>query len=245
MVGPKSMLLRATNSTCTPKSQVQHGVDHLTAVASEMVVSAQARTQSTQIFRKCKLAPCRARRVAGCAEPGDTNGGTTAGPVEGQEEAARWKQIDDKIRSEMMADEVQETLPLPFLATVSSFGTALTGYLTWSKLTNNHVVCPLSGCTSILSSPYAQIGPVPLSALGLLGYATVASLCFCSMAIKSERPTDVLQASLWLTRAQQGILYGMVSVVAAGPRARHKCSVCSTIVAHINARPAICGRPCL
>eukprot|EP00892_Ulva_mutabilis_P007170 jgi/Ulvmu1/4825/UM020_0110.1 len=179
-----------------------------------MVVSAKTYVQTAQNFRHGYFAPSRARRVAGRAEPNDNNSGSTIDPVEAQEDAARWKQIDDQIRNEMMADEVQETLPLPFLATVSSFGTALTGYLTWSKLTNNQVVCPLSGCTSILSSPYAQIGPVPLSALGLLGYTTVASLCFCSMALKSQPADDVLRASMWLTRAQQGILYG--SSILAG-----------------------------
>lgn len=160
-------------------------------------------------LRSCKASHCIGRRVVARADPSDTNRGNTVDPPEEFEDAAKWRQIDDQIRSEVMGDEFDDTLPLPFLATVSSFGTALTGYLTWSKLTNNHVVCPMSGCTSILSSPYAQIGPVPLSALGLLGYATVASLCFCSIAIKRQKSPDVLQASMWLTRAQQGILYGV------------------------------------
>lgn len=174
-----------------------------------MALSTPSRLHHVTSLRLGHASNCIASRVSARAEPSDANRGGTVDPVEELEEAAKWRRIDDKIRNEIMAEEFQETLPLPFLATVSSFGTALTGYLTWSKLTNNHVVCPLSGCTSILSSPYAQIGPVPLSALGLLGYATVASLCFCSIAIKKQRSPDVIQSGIWLTRAQQGILYGM------------------------------------
>lgn len=37
-------------------------------------------------------------------------------------------------------------------------------------------MCPVGGCSSILSSPYAQVGPVPLPALGMLGYGSVAAL---------------------------------------------------------------------
>lgn len=172
-------------------------------------MSTISRLQPVTCVRLCNASHCIARRLSARAEPSDADRGGTVDPVEELDDAARWRRIDDKIRNEIMAEEFQETLPLPFLATVSSFGTALTGYLTWSKLTNNHVVCPLSGCTSILSSPYAQIGPVPLSALGLLGYATVASLCFCSIAINKQRSPDVIQSGIWLTRAQQGILYGM------------------------------------
>jgi len=201
---------------------------HQNSAAHEMAVAAVTTSHPTRCMRIGCCAPCRSRRVTGRADPGNTNGGSTADPSEAPDEAARWTQIDDRIRSELLADEVQETLPLPFLATVSSFGTALTGYLTWSKLTNNHVVCPLSGCTSILSSPYAQIGPVPLSALGLLGYATVASLCFCSIALKSQRSDDVLQESVWLTRTQQGILYGTFSIGDGGPGRIYIIGCCCT-----------------
>lgn len=161
----------------------------------------------TKLISFCYVPSFVFRRVAARCEVNESSqGGIVERGVE-LDEASRWRQIDDRIRNEVMAGDFGDTLPLPFLATVSSFGMALTGYLTWSRLTNNYVVCPLSGCTSILASPYAQIGPVPLSALGLLGYTTVASLCLCSMAIKKQS-TNVSETGTWLSRTQRGILYG-------------------------------------
>lgn len=159
---------------------------------------------------------------------------------------SEWEAIDDRIREQVYSDDWEDTLPLPFIAAVSTFGTALTGvlqprlvkfnnknplpfdvvraatwelylielfvgYLTWSKLTNAPVVCPVAGCSSILDSPYSQIGPAPLSALGLLAYGSVAFLSFCSIALKSQRDQEAVGPGMWLSRAQQGILYGAQS----------------------------------
>jgi uncharacterized membrane protein len=88
-----------------------------------------------------------------------------------------------------------------------------TGYLTWSKLTNAPVVCPVAGCSSILDSPYSQIGPAPLSALGLLAYGSVAFLSFCSIAMKMHRDQEATGPSKWLSAAHQGILYGVISLL--------------------------------
>ena len=50
-------------------------------------------------------------------------------------------------------------------------------YLTVQHLTGQSLRCTIiSGCSEVLSSPYAQIGPVPLAALGAFAYFIVFSL---------------------------------------------------------------------
>lgn len=60
-------------------------------------------------------------------------------------------------------------------------GLALVGltdslYLTYQHLTGAHLQCTIvQGCTQVLGSPYAKIGPVPLAALGVLAYFSAFS----------------------------------------------------------------------
>jgi uncharacterized membrane protein len=50
-------------------------------------------------------------------------------------------------------------------------------YLTVQHLTGQSLRCTIiSGCSEVLSSPYAQIGPVPLAAAGAFAYFIVFSL---------------------------------------------------------------------
>jgi uncharacterized membrane protein len=50
-------------------------------------------------------------------------------------------------------------------------------YLTVQHITGESLRCTIvSGCSEVLSSPYAQVGPVPLAALGAAAYFTVFSL---------------------------------------------------------------------
>lgn len=53
-------------------------------------------------------------------------------------------------------------------------------YLTVQHLTGASVRCTISGCSEVLSSSYAQVGPVPLAALGAAAYFTVFSLAILS-----------------------------------------------------------------
>jgi hypothetical protein len=82
-------------------------------------------------------------------------------------------------------------------------------YLMWSKLTSNEVVCPVAGCSTILSSPYAQIGPFPLPALGMAAYGSVAALSLiASLQEKQSRITKRLDS---LATSQRAILAGAPS----------------------------------
>lgn len=83
-------------------------------------------------------------------------------------------------------------------------------YLTITKLTDNQVVCPVGGCSSILNSPFAQIGPLPLPALGMLGYGSVAACSWLGAKQAYDLSFQLPTASRLrqLASTQQAILLG-------------------------------------
>lgn len=66
--------------------------------------------------------------------------------------------------------------PYAILLALAAGGVAETSYLTLSKLLAAPVACPTSGCDTVLSSGYAELFGIPLSAFGLVAYAAVALL---------------------------------------------------------------------
>jgi uncharacterized membrane protein len=73
----------------------------------------------------------------------------------------------------------QHKLPWPFLiaAVLSLIGLGDAIYLTVQDLTGQSLRCTIvSGCSEVLSSPYAHIGRIPLAVLGACAYFTVFSL---------------------------------------------------------------------
>lgn len=62
-------------------------------------------------------------------------------------------------------------------ALVSLIGLADTIYLTVQHMTGQSVRCTIvSGCSEVLSSPYASVGGIPLALIGAAAYFTVFSL---------------------------------------------------------------------
>jgi len=62
-------------------------------------------------------------------------------------------------------------------ALVSLIGLGDAIYLTVQHITGASLRCTIiSGCSEVLSSPYAQVGSVPLAALGVAAYFVVFSL---------------------------------------------------------------------
>src|SRR5258708_38583242 len=60
------------------------------------------------------------------------------------------------------------------LGIITFLGILDSSFLTYEKV--RHIVPPCSAgfqCDTVLTSRYSQIGPVPLSAMGLLFYATI------------------------------------------------------------------------
>jgi uncharacterized membrane protein len=75
--------------------------------------------------------------------------------------------------------ESQNKLAWSYLITalLSLIGLADAIYLTVQHLTGQSLRCTIvSGCSEVLSSAYAHVGPVPLAALGACAYFTVFSL---------------------------------------------------------------------
>jgi uncharacterized membrane protein len=71
------------------------------------------------------------------------------------------------------------SLSWPYLiaALVSLIGLGDAIYLTVQHITGASLRCTIiSGCSEVLSSPYAQVGPVPLAAVGAAAYFVVFSL---------------------------------------------------------------------
>jgi uncharacterized membrane protein len=68
------------------------------------------------------------------------------------------------------------------IGSIAILGILNTAYLTWVKLSNNGV-CGTVGCDTVLSSPYANVGSLPLTALGLASYVAVALLAFAPTLI--------------------------------------------------------------
>jgi uncharacterized membrane protein len=65
----------------------------------------------------------------------------------------------------------------PLAALVALAGVAVAGYLTWSRLGNGSVVCPIGGgCETVQESEYAELVGIPVAVLGLVAYAVVLGL---------------------------------------------------------------------
>ena len=64
-------------------------------------------------------------------------------------------------------------------------GVVVTAYLTWVKVSNNGV-CGTEGCQTVLTSPYANVGNIPLTGLGLISYVAVAVMAFAPTLINPK-----------------------------------------------------------
>lgn len=68
--------------------------------------------------------------------------------------------------------------PLLALIFLAAIGSAMTGYLSYSWLANDSIVCPVgnpAGCAIATQSSYSKLGPVPFA---ILGFVVWISLLF-------------------------------------------------------------------
>lgn len=94
-------------------------------------------------------------------------------------------------------------------------------YLTVQHLTGESLRCTIiSGCSEVLSSPYAQVGSVPLAAIGAAAYFTVFSLAtLAAFGYRSTLPfLKIVVALMFLTTLW--LLYLQAFVI------RHFCQYC-------------------
>jgi uncharacterized membrane protein len=99
-------------------------------------------------------------------------------------------------------------------AFVSLIGLGDAIYLTVQHLTGQSLRCTFSGCSEVLSSSYAQIGPVPLAALGAFAYFTVFSLAIlAAFGYRLARPLLaalvglMFLMTLWLLYLQAFVIH--------------------------------------
>lgn len=107
----------------------------------------------------------------------------------------------------------------PWLFALAAFlslgGLADSIYLTVTHLTGENVTCVASsGCSEVLSSAYASVGPIPLGAFGALGYFIAFSLAtlaaFGYARARSFLPVVVaimLLTTFWLLYVQAFVLH--------------------------------------
>jgi uncharacterized membrane protein len=58
---------------------------------------------------------------------------------------------------------------------LSSLGAAIAAYLTYAHFAHVPVACATSGCETVQTSRYAEVGGVPVAAFGLAGYLVLAA----------------------------------------------------------------------
>lgn len=106
-------------------------------------------------------------------------------------------------------------------ALVSLIGLGDAIYLTVQDLTGESLRCTIiSGCSEVLSSKYAHVGPVPLATIGAIAYFVVFSLAvLAAFGYGFARPLIVIivilmfLATLWLLYLQAFVI-------------RHFCQYC-------------------
>lgn len=79
----------------------------------------------------------------------------------------------------------------PIIGTIATIGFLLTSYLTISKLLGSEVACGVetaatTGCSDVLSSPYAFVFGLPLSLFGAIAYLAMAGFALAPLAIDPE-----------------------------------------------------------
>lgn len=109
--------------------------------------------------------------------------------------------------------------PQPRLFTLAALlslgGLADSIYLTVTHLTGEDVTClASSGCSEVLSSAYASVGPIPLGAFGALGYfvafslATLAAFSYPrAQLLLTLVVAGMLLTTLWLLYVQAFVLH--------------------------------------
>lgn len=104
---------------------------------------------------------------------------------------------------------------LPVVASIVALvGLADSAYLTIKHFTNEPVPCSLiEGCEVVLTSPYAEIGGVPLAALGAAAYFVAFSLALLAAfgnrfawAIFTIQAVLMAAFSIWLLYLQGAVI---------------------------------------
>lgn len=118
---------------------------------------------------------------------------------------------------------------------LAAAGCLESSYLAFEKLTGGDVTCPLSGCQTALSSSYAELFGVPLSAYGAAAYGLTAALAWwgAGMAGDEELAAPYGRARVLFFLAGSGLagVSSYLLYVLAGPLGGAECVYCLTSAA--------------
>ena len=90
------------------------------------------------------------------------------------------------------------------IVAVAALGVVISAYLTWVHYSGSLALCVgVGGCETVQASHYAEIGPLPVAALGLAGFLAIAAVA--SSRLRSDPPAWTLTALFTLALA--GTLY--------------------------------------
>lgn len=107
------------------------------------------------------------------------------------------------------------------MAALASVGALETAYLTWAKLEDAPVACPVGGgaCEAVLSSPYASLlgGALPLPAAGCAAYAVVAGLAARRAAGAPDGDAPLAAGAATLAAASAALVSLLVTRFAGEP----------------------------
>lgn len=86
------------------------------------------------------------------------------------------------------------------------------------------IVCGVGDCATVQSSPYARIGPVPVSAIGVAGY--VALFALSMLGLQPPRRDSKLIAGLLLAGAAFGVAFSAYLTYLEAAVIRAWCQYC-------------------
>jgi len=90
------------------------------------------------------------------------------------------------------------------IVAVAAVGIAVSAYLTWVHYSGSLALCVgVGGCETVQASRYADVGPLPVAALGLAGFTAIAAVA--AARLRPDPPTWTLTALF--TMALAGTLY--------------------------------------
>ena len=138
-------------------------------------------------------------------------------PARNDQSSAEWEIENQVMSANVSPGESQNKIIWSYLiaALVSLVGLADAIYLTVEHVTGQTLRCTIvSGCSEVLSSKYAQIGPLPLASVGAVAYFVVFSLAIlAAFGHRFARPllaalvTLMFLMTVWLLYLQAFVIH--------------------------------------
>lgn len=123
---------------------------------------------------------------------------------------------------------------------LSLAGTGVAGYLTWSKISGEGLICiGFRGCEVVNNSPYAELLGIPVAAWGLGAYLVLAA--FALPFWRSHASLQMWTVALSFAIALGGWLFSMYLTAVEAFVLHAWCSWCVTSAILITLLLGVCG----